>query len=180
MPKRDRAEAARELLSRLPFLERRARRERARRLQEAEHDLKFALVQARISREMTQLNVADLLGISQNAVSKFESYDNDPKLSTIIRYSNAIGAEVAFRVQLSEEVETNLDGHGPVLPQDADGYTWTVESSPGYLEQIHVVATRQPRGTAMCLPQPTWTTRSERRTTVEYNVLSEHDFVVSA
>lgn len=47
---------------------------------------------------MTQKQVADLLGISQQAVTKLERYDSDPKLSSLRRYANAVGAIVEHRV----------------------------------------------------------------------------------
>jgi transcriptional regulator with XRE-family HTH domain len=57
------------------------------------------LVQVRISSGLTQADVAERLGISQQAVSKLESYDSDPKLSTIRRYAHAVGALVAHVVE---------------------------------------------------------------------------------
>lgn len=48
---------------------------------------------------MTQKDVAELLGISQQAVQKFESYDSDPKMSTLARYANAVGALVTHSVE---------------------------------------------------------------------------------
>ncbi|MDN5558781.1 MAG: helix-turn-helix domain-containing protein [Ruaniaceae bacterium] len=47
--------------------------------------------------------MAKLLGVSQQAINKFERYDSDPKLSTIRRYANAVGVLVEHRVVLSDD-----------------------------------------------------------------------------
>lgn len=49
---------------------------------------------------LSQTEVGALIGISQQAVNKFERYDADPKLSTIRRYANAVGAIVEHHVTL--------------------------------------------------------------------------------
>lgn len=38
------------------------------------------------------------MGVSPQAISKLERYDADPKLSTLRRYANAVGAIVEHRV----------------------------------------------------------------------------------
>lgn len=64
----------------------------------ADQELRVALVQARHDACMSQQDVATALGISQAAVSQFERYDNDPRLSTVRRYALAVGAAVAHKV----------------------------------------------------------------------------------
>ncbi|MEJ6554009.1 helix-turn-helix transcriptional regulator [Microbacterium esteraromaticum] len=56
------------------------------------------LVQLRRDAGLTQQDVADLMGCTQQAVQKLERYDADPKLSTLRRYSNAVGALVSHEV----------------------------------------------------------------------------------
>ncbi|MFA6298783.1 MAG: helix-turn-helix transcriptional regulator [Nocardioides sp.] len=60
--------------------------------------MKDELIQARINLGLTQTAVAELLGLSPQAIQKFERYDNDPKLSTLRRYANAVGVIVEHRV----------------------------------------------------------------------------------
>ena len=48
---------------------------------------------------LSQGEVAERMGVSQQAVSKFEAYDADPKLSTLRRYANAVGALLGHRVE---------------------------------------------------------------------------------
>ncbi len=60
--------------------------------------MKSALIRLRREQGLTQKDVADLLGVTQQAVYKLERYDSDPKFSTIRRYANAVGALVEHRV----------------------------------------------------------------------------------
>lgn len=72
---------------------------RAQALAANDYKLIADLVEVRKQNGLKQQDVADLLGISQQAVSKIESHDSDPKLSTLRMYANAIGALVAHAVE---------------------------------------------------------------------------------
>lgn len=61
-------------------------------------DLLTSLVAERHARKMTQQDVADLIGVTRTAVTHFERYDSDPKLSTIIRYAMAVEARIDISV----------------------------------------------------------------------------------
>jgi transcriptional regulator with XRE-family HTH domain len=52
------------------------------------------LVAIRRERGLRQEDVAAKLGVTQATVAKFERYDNDPMLSTVRRYAQAVGAFV--------------------------------------------------------------------------------------
>jgi len=71
---------------------------RARLLARSDRQFKSDLIAQRRRAGMTQKDVAELLGISQQAVTKLERYDSDPKLSSLRRYANAVGAIVEHRV----------------------------------------------------------------------------------
>jgi transcriptional regulator with XRE-family HTH domain len=72
---------------------------RAKELAKNDYLLVRDLIQLRIDSELSQKDVAEKLGISQQAVSKFEKLDADPRLSTIRLYAHAIGALVAHVVE---------------------------------------------------------------------------------
>lgn len=55
------------------------------------------LVEVR-QRRFTQTEMAELMGVSQSAVAKFESGTRDPKLSTIRRYALALQVRIAHTV----------------------------------------------------------------------------------
>lgn len=74
-------------------------RARAQILAHENSEMRAKLVQIRREAGMTQADVAELLGVSQQAVNKIERYDADLKLSTLERYSNAVGALVFHRVE---------------------------------------------------------------------------------
>jgi DNA-binding XRE family transcriptional regulator len=61
-------------------------------------DLMVELIAARKGRSMTQQDVADIIGVTRTAVTHFERYDADPKLSTIIRYAMAVDARIDISV----------------------------------------------------------------------------------
>jgi len=73
-------------------------RARAKVLARADRTMKAELVRLRRAAGLTQAQVAQIMGVTQQAVQKFERYDSDPKLSTLRRYTNAIGALVEHRV----------------------------------------------------------------------------------
>lgn len=73
-------------------------RPRAQVLARADRQLRAELVALRRAAGLTQRQLADRMGVSQQAVQKLERYDSDPKLSTLRRYANAVEAVVEHRV----------------------------------------------------------------------------------
>lgn len=71
---------------------------RAKLLAREDRQMKADLIDMRQRAGLSQKAVADMLGISQQAVYKFERYDSDPKMSTLRRYANAVGALVEHSV----------------------------------------------------------------------------------
>lgn len=62
-------------------------------------DMLDELLDLRKRKGMTQQDVADIIGVTRTAVTAFERYDSDPKLSTIIRYAMAVGARLNISVE---------------------------------------------------------------------------------
>ncbi|MGS0561366.1 helix-turn-helix domain-containing protein [Microbacterium aurugineum] len=73
-------------------------RARAKVLAREDRDMRAELVRLRRRANLTQKMVAEQLGVTAQAVAKIERYDADPKLSTLRRYANAVGAIVEHRV----------------------------------------------------------------------------------
>ena len=73
-------------------------RARAKVLARQDRALMSSLLRLRHGAGLTQKAVAERMGISQQAVNKLERYDSDPKLSTLRRYANSVGAIVEHRV----------------------------------------------------------------------------------
>lgn len=71
---------------------------RAKALASEDRAMRNALIALRREAGLTQKEVAEFMGCSQQAVHKLERYDADPKLSTLRRYANAVGAMVSHRV----------------------------------------------------------------------------------
>lgn len=63
------------------------------------HALLDALVHLRQAQGLSQAELADRLGISQQRVSAFEAESSEPRLSTVQRYARAVGVTVSFRIE---------------------------------------------------------------------------------
>lgn len=74
-------------------------RARAKVLAREDRTMRSQLVILRREAGLSQGEVAERMGVTQQAVSKFERYDTDPKLSTVRRYANAVGALIEHRVE---------------------------------------------------------------------------------
>ena len=66
---------------------------------EEDVELVRKLVEIRLARGLTQLQVAELMGCSQQAVSALEQHRGNLQLSTVRRYAHAVGAVVSHRVE---------------------------------------------------------------------------------
>lgn len=86
-------------------------RGRSKILADAVREFLGELVDVRRGRGMSQTNVAEVLGVSPQAISKLERYDADPKLSTLQRYANAVGAivEITVRPDRGESLQRSHD-----------------------------------------------------------------------
>ncbi len=73
-------------------------RARAKVLAREDYAMRSDLVALRRQAGLTQKQVAERMGVTQQAVHKLERYDSDPKLSTVRRYANAVGALIEHRV----------------------------------------------------------------------------------
>lgn len=65
-------------------------RELSMRYARYDRNLKADLVKARRQRNLTQKDVAKLLGVPTRWVKKIERYDSDPRMSELRRYRCAI------------------------------------------------------------------------------------------
>jgi transcriptional regulator with XRE-family HTH domain len=74
----------------------------ATELVEQDQDLIRNLVRERHQKGLRQEDVAERLGVAQSTVAAFERTGNDPRLSTIRRYAQAIGALVTHTVRSFE------------------------------------------------------------------------------
>lgn len=58
----------------------------------------FALIQnlisKRIEKNMTQKDIANKTGLSQQAVSRIEKYGNTPSMANLIKYLNALEIDI--------------------------------------------------------------------------------------
>lgn len=83
-------------------------RERASTLASAHRKMMFDLFEIRVERGMTREDVAEVLGITPQRVSKLERYDSNPRLEAVRKYANAIGALLEIRV-IDSEAPTSVN-----------------------------------------------------------------------
>lgn len=78
---------------------------------QADEDMHWlaSLVQIRKDRNITQLEIAQKLGVSQATISAFERLGNDPHLSTVRRYCRALGVLVRHQVDPTPDLECKSD-----------------------------------------------------------------------
>lgn len=57
-----------------------------------------SLIEMREKRGLTQAQVASKLGISQSAVSQFETTTSTPNLGTVFAYALVVGAKIDFKL----------------------------------------------------------------------------------
>ena len=70
-----------------------------RQMAERRHSLSGQLVAFRRELGLSQAEVASRMGTSQSAVARFEAGDLDVRLSTVERYSTALGARLEWRIE---------------------------------------------------------------------------------
>ena len=73
-------------------------RQRSKDLAKEHYRLKRVLVERRRELGLSQKQVAERMGTTQQTVNKFEHYDSDPRLSTIARYANAVESLILHAV----------------------------------------------------------------------------------
>lgn len=123
---------------------------RAKILAREDRLMRTELADIRRANNLTQKDVAELMGVTQQAVNKLERYDADPKLSTLRRYANAVGAIVEHRVtpdrgqSLTTQARTN----------------WESSSRAAWMDNIIVFPTSRVSG--HWAHQPEWS--AEERT----------------
>lgn len=78
------------------------RRERVKRIEEA-YDALLNLADLREARGVTQAQLADMLGVSQPAVSKIEH--GNVSFSTLVRYVQALGGHLELKASFPEHPE---------------------------------------------------------------------------
>lgn len=61
-------------------------------------ELKRQFIEAREAAGLTQREVADRAGVDPATISDFESISVDPRLSSLIRYFDAIGYKVRIEI----------------------------------------------------------------------------------
>jgi ribosome-binding protein aMBF1 (putative translation factor) len=70
-----------------------------REMAERRHSVSGQLMTLRRELGLSQAEVASRMGTSQSAVARFEAGDLDVRLSTVERYTTALGARLEWRIE---------------------------------------------------------------------------------
>lgn len=89
---------------------------RAKRMLQNDYELLRTLVGARNRAGLNQKQLGQIMGITQQAVSKIERLDGDPRLSTLRRYANAVGMVIEHTCFPSDGTEYSTRRHLVVVP----------------------------------------------------------------
>lgn len=73
-------------------------------------DIVGLIREARLAKGLTQTDMSDRTGMSQNQYSKFENFYNSPSLETIIRVMNALNINTREIFLAGIKKEVNLQG----------------------------------------------------------------------
>lgn len=65
---------------------------------EARNVLIDSLIGLRCSKGLTQVQIAEYMGIAQATVSEFETESSDPRVSTLQRYARAVGVDLVLEL----------------------------------------------------------------------------------
>ena len=68
-------------------------------------DIAKAIISARLQKNITQKELADLTGISQGNISRYENCEKEPTVTTLKRIAKAMGLQV--KIEFVPEPEKN-------------------------------------------------------------------------
>ncbi|GAA1022084.1 MULTISPECIES: helix-turn-helix domain-containing protein [Amycolatopsis] len=94
-----------------------------------------SLVQIRDKRNLTQSDVAERMDTTQSSVSNFERQGGDPKVSTLFRYADAVGADLDFIVDPVDPIMSQP--HAPVVPRAAEAATRSGYTTSRFEVAVH-------------------------------------------
>ncbi|GAB3271985.1 helix-turn-helix domain-containing protein [Kineosporia babensis] len=101
----------------------------ARALVEADSKLLDDLIRIREEQGLSQTDVGRLMGISPSSVSRIESGERDPHLSTLRRYAMAVGATVQHTVGKFQDTATTAEAVWAGGASTKITTTWTSQTS---------------------------------------------------
>lgn len=109
------------------------------------------LVLLRKQNEFSQEQLAEQLGVSRQAVSKWESGASAPDLDKMVRLSELFGVSLDYLVK--DDAPQTLQEDGGALPGE-EARVVSMEEANAYLDTVHRVAPRIAMGVMLCILSP--------------------------
>ena len=78
--------------------------------------------QARQLRGLTQVELAERMGITQGRVSRLESVHNDRRLDSLVAYLHAVGAELLMAFKVGDQLIQVTHPAGTQVVPASDGF----------------------------------------------------------
>lgn len=95
-------------------------------------DIPLMLEQIRLAQKKTQQQLASMTGINRMTISKIESNQTDPKLSSIEELSRALGLEVLLVPKhIKPQLESIIRSNGRIVGQPEG-----VDAPPSIVNQL--------------------------------------------
>jgi transcriptional regulator with XRE-family HTH domain len=109
------------------------------------HSILDKLVSLRRTLNLSQSTVAARMGVTQPTVSGFETEDSDPRLSSLQRYSRAVGARIRLVLTVPRECDW-IRGEVVYCRSRPLGSAETAAVHEGGLAEIWWAEKQRPRG----------------------------------
>jgi len=71
------------------------------------YELAYRIAQLRVKRGLTQSELAEIVGTKQSSIARFESGDNQPRVSFLRRVVKALGGSLDIKIIDNEEAAVN-------------------------------------------------------------------------
>ena len=68
-------------------------------------------IEIRERKKLSQQDVADIMGVSKQLISRFERMENSPTLSFLTKYADALDADVNAIISLKDIQEISINDH---------------------------------------------------------------------
>lgn len=67
------------------------------------------LIKKRIEQKITQKQLANMIGMKQSAIARFEKFESFPRIDTVVRIAHALGLEITAIPQEQNQEEISFD-----------------------------------------------------------------------
>lgn len=105
------------------------------------------IAEARRAKKMSQSKLGEIIGVSQQSISKYESKTGDIDGETLVAISSALGVTVSYLLGLTDEKgPSHLDGVYEIKSNETMYSVGSLTSDEQYLVELYRECTPEYRG----------------------------------